>query len=340
LITIKKLITFVSSNPLKKSQMKTIFKFKIFALLVFLQFNVNAQVPSYVPSSGLKAWLGFNGNANDLSSNGNNATNTGATFIADRNGNAASAASFNGTSNYMQITTPSFTFTPTGAFSYSLWMNKQTQSTAAGIVLMSGTNTTGVFITLIQGASNFSFGTNKQQSAWINTSCAHTLNVWDHYVTTFNAGIMKIYKNGVFQSTATYSHIGATSSVIPFMIGRGLGGNSTCYKGALDDIGIWNRELTQIEINALYSSITNVSNIEREEKVEIFPNPASDFITLKTNFLPGENTYQIIDLQGKIVLSGALNPYNAIIDIRNLAQGTYFIEFPLQKQLALKFIKV
>ena len=194
---------------------------------ILVHSSINAQVPGYVPTAGLQAWYGFNGNSNDLSGNANNATNNGATFIADRNGVTGAAASFNGTTNYMEITSPGFTFSESGAFSYAFWMNKQTQISAAGIVMMSGVNTAGVFITLIQGSSVFSFGTNKQQSAWAFTTCPHTLNVWDHYVTTYNAGVMKIYKNGIFQSTTIYAHTGATTSTIPFMIGRGLGGNST-----------------------------------------------------------------------------------------------------------------
>ena len=60
--------------------------FTICAVTLFSAQSI-AQVPGYVPTSGLQAWFGFNGNSNDLSANSNNATNTGATFIVDRNGN-------------------------------------------------------------------------------------------------------------------------------------------------------------------------------------------------------------------------------------------------------------
>ena len=45
-----------------------------------------AQVPSYVPTSGLVGWWPFNGNANDESGNGNNGSIFGASLTTDRFG--------------------------------------------------------------------------------------------------------------------------------------------------------------------------------------------------------------------------------------------------------------
>jgi len=47
-------------------------------------------------TTGLVAYYPFTGNANDASGNNNNGTVNGATLTADRNGNANSAYSFNG----------------------------------------------------------------------------------------------------------------------------------------------------------------------------------------------------------------------------------------------------
>ncbi len=319
--------------------MNTTFTVRIIAMVLFFCNVSQAQVPGYVPLAGLQAWLGMSGNANDASGNGNNATNSGATFIADRNGNPGEAASFNGTSNYMEISTPTFQFSPTGAFSYSFWMNKQTQVNGAGIAMMSGTGTTGVFITLIQGASNFTFGTNKQQSSWFFINCAHTFNVWDHYVTTYNAGVMKLFKNGLLQSTTTYTHAGASTATIPFMIGRGLGGNSTCFKGTLDDIGIWNRELSQSEINNLFSGITSLAENENEVSLQVYPNPAKELITLSSSVKHIGSNFQITDIQGRVVETGKISNQLVNIDIKSLPSGSYFIHVGEQNKLSFKFLK-
>lgn len=52
---------------------------------------------------GLVAYYPFNGNANDSSGNGNNASFNNATLTVDRFGNANGAYQFNGTSNYMVV---------------------------------------------------------------------------------------------------------------------------------------------------------------------------------------------------------------------------------------------
>jgi len=212
--------------------------------------SVAQNIPSYVPTNGLLGWWPFEGNGNDLSLLANNAANFGATYTADRFGNANFAVSFNGISSYMQVATPGFALDALGEFTYSVWVKKQVQS-SSGVVVMSGDNTTGNFISNVQGMNEIQFGTNKQQSAWIWLTCPHTLSVWDHIVATYNAGTMKLYKNGVYQSMATFTYTGTISAVQPLWFGRGPGGNY--YTGDADDIGIWSRELSQSEISELYT---------------------------------------------------------------------------------------
>lgn len=227
-------------------------------IFILSGFKLFAQLPSNVSPVGLVAWYGLNGNVNDASVNGNHCTNYGATLTTDRNGNANSAYAFDGVSNYLERTTPSYTFSQTGNFSFSIWVKKA--SANAGIMMMSGTGTSGVFIWLLQGNATGTsyFGTNMQQSAWIWSTCPYSLSQWEHYVGVYTGsnGLMKLYKNGVFQSSATYTYTSATASAIPLFIGKGISSNN--FHGDLDDIGIWNRTLTQCEITDLYAGTTTV----------------------------------------------------------------------------------
>jgi len=227
-------------------------------IFILSGFKLFAQLPSNVSPVGLVAWYGLNGNVNDASVNGNHCTNYGATLTTDRNGNANSAYAFDGVSNYLERTTPSYTFSQTGNFSFSIWVKKA--SANAGIMMMSGTGTSGVFIWLLQGNATGTsyFGTNMQQSAWIWSTCPYSLSQWEHYVGVYTGsnGLMKLYKNGVFQSSATYTYTSATASAIPLFIGKGISSNN--FHGDLDDIGIWNRALTQCEITDLYAGTTTV----------------------------------------------------------------------------------
>ena len=233
-------------------------KKQLLFIILLSSFQLVAQLPTNVSPIGLVAWYGLNGNVNDASINGNHCTNYGATPTTDRNGNANSAYAFDGVSNYLERTTPSYTFTPTGNFSFSIWVKKASANT--GIMLMSGTGTTGVFIWLLQGNNTGTsyFGTNMQQSAWTWATCPYSLSQWEHYVGVYTGsnGLMKFYKNGVFQSSATYTYTSATASSIPLYIGKGI--SSGNFHGDIDDIGIWNRALTQCEITDLYAGTTTV----------------------------------------------------------------------------------
>jgi Concanavalin A-like lectin/glucanases superfamily/Secretion system C-terminal sorting domain len=305
-------------------------------LFLLLSITAFSQLPSYISPMGLQAWYPFNNNSNDLSGSGNNATNYFVTYTTDRAGNANAAASFNGTTAWLSVPVPSFTFSATGAFTYSLWVKKQTQ-TSAGIVMMVGSNATGNFISILQGPTQMQFGTNKQQSAWIWVTCSHVLNQWDHYVATYDAGIMKLYRNGVYQSTGTFTHTGTTSANLPLSIGRGLA-SGTNYVGDIDDIAIWNRALSQSEITNLYfNSISTGITENTKNDFTIFPNPASDVLNVIPENSTSETNYTIIDISGKTVLTGSLVKETQI-QIDGLPSGEYFIFMNEKKDNIKRFV--
>ena len=80
---------------------KTHLFLSLFCLLSF-QYMI-AQIPSYVPASGLIAYWGFDSNANDYSGNGNNGIVNGSSLTTDRFGNSNSAYSFDGINDFISI---------------------------------------------------------------------------------------------------------------------------------------------------------------------------------------------------------------------------------------------
>jgi hypothetical protein len=220
---------------------------------------VLAQIPSYVPVSGLQCYYPFNGNGNDASVLNNHLTNNGAVLTTDRFGTTDAAYNFNGSTQFLIRNTPSFTFNPTSTFTVSLWHNRNTSS-VVGIPIMHATNTAGNFIWIFQtGATSMQFGTNKQQSSWIWAQSTSTTNVWTHIVLVYNAGAMTLYKDNVAVATGTFNHTGVTSATLPLYIGRGIGGNY--FNGKIDDIGIWNRCLSACEINDLFTATNTLTTV-------------------------------------------------------------------------------
>jgi hypothetical protein len=256
----------------------------LLTVVISCAFSVFGQVPNYVPSNGLLAYWPFSGNTNDQTANANHLTNNGATLVADRNGTTNAAYSFNGAGNYLEKTVPSFVFSPSGTFSISFWINRP--STTGGVAMMSGSGTANNFIWLFSGgAANNVFGTNKQQSAWIWANSPYSLNQWEHYVCMYINGVMRVYRNGVLEVSATYTHTGALSTALPFYIGKDIG--TSYFNGSIDDIAIWNRSLTNCEIQKMYTS----------QLPNIVSNAGADFTVCKGDTITlsgtgtGGNTY-------------------------------------------------
>lgn len=226
-------------------------------LILFFVTNVWAQVPSYVPQSGLRCYYPFSGNSNDASAAASHLVNNGAVLTTDRFGNSNSAYSFDGISQSMSTNTPNFTFGSTSSFTVSIWIQKS--STASGVALMSGSPAAGNFIWLLQGGSTMTYGTNKQQQPWIFIPSPVTIGNWEHFVCVYSNGTMTFYRNNVIESTGTFTHTNVSSANLPFYVGKEI--TSVFFAGKLDDIGIWDRALTACEISDLFNATSTITTV-------------------------------------------------------------------------------
>jgi len=249
----------------------------------------SAQVPSYVPTNGLVGWWPFNGNANDESGNGNNGTVNGAALTTDRFGNANKAYNFDGTSNFIDISSlNNISYKP---ITYNLWMNLNAYNTinyplGGGMQLIgrdwSGYYNIGCLILWDYPAASI----NNDISYYIGQTAAHAsytppLNSWLNITMTLSSqDTIKFYINGNLQYT---QHYPTNSSVNgPFRIGAGADPNPSIgrfhYNGKLDDIGVWNRVLTPQEITDLYNGCQlSVSTQPLNQTINI--NNNSQFVT-------------------------------------------------------------
>lgn len=88
-----------------------------------------------------------------------------------------------------------------------------------------------------------------------------------------------------------------------------------------------------VEIWKFFSScggvMTGVEDAPLAKEMEVFPNPAGDFFTIRfPDFVSGKKySVTLIDFTGKVVLSSTLKDENTRIDLKanNLAKGIYFL---------------
>ena len=79
-------------------------------------------------------------------------------------------------------------------------------------------------------------------------TAALPLNTWTHLAVTFGAGTLRLYVNGVQVGTQAVSGTLRTSADALTIGGNGVW--SEWFAGLIDEVRIYNRALTQAEIQA------------------------------------------------------------------------------------------
>ncbi|NBW31025.1 MAG: LamG domain-containing protein, partial [Flavobacteriales bacterium] len=255
--------------------MKNILLSTLFALITTLGFS---QVPSYVPANGLVGWWPFNGNANDESGNGNNGTNNGATLTTDRNGVVDKAYSFDGIDDYIEVTNNA-QVTLIGDLTMSAWVNTfgtngQNYQTIISKRETYWTTEYAMILSYHSGVihdtklmTSRALGQGIQEQAWTNNPYS-TMN-WEFWTIVYSSGQVSLYKNGILDHSQPFTLI-PSPQICPLLFGRNtLVDNSEQFFGKLDDIGIWNRALTDCEIQNLYTS-TNPTNLTSQTSCDSY----------------------------------------------------------------------
>jgi hypothetical protein len=251
-----------------------------------------AQVPSYVPSNGLVGWYPFTGNANDSSGNNLNASFTGANLTTDRNGNPNSAYDFDYIGAVFsqqndEIYIPYNSILNVSNITVSAWIYPRTyfwsgnsndpSSTIIRRFQYTYSNPSG-------GAWAIDYFADKIQAYVLDVNnnplvvtynTPLTLNEWANVSFTYDGSTLNLYLNGQLVSSNSGSIILNVSGNSGISIGESNQANGYWYyvDGVIDDIGIWNRALTQLEVSDLYNGCQlSVNSQPNSETININSN--------------------------------------------------------------------
>ncbi len=300
------------------------------------------------PLSGLIGNYPFTGNANDISGNGNHGTNNGASLTTDRFGSPNCAYLFNGVNS--NISVPNIAGTGNSARSIFAWI-KTNSTIGKSIVGTGGLSADAGEFNLVMGygpgstnypgkigimGGNFTSG---GHDFYPNSGLSVNDNTWHQVGTTYDgSGNLKIYIDGILanQTTITYS----TTGQVNFFGYNNHNGSQ--FDGLIDDILIYNRELSPTEITSINCTSpisTGIKNNLQMEELVLFPNPASEIIHITNNNSLILNT-SIFTISGQLIQKNITNSNSCDINISQLVNGFYFIQIETTKgNITKKIIK-
>ena len=269
-------------------------------LMVLWSFVFNMST-AQVPTEGLVGYWPFNGNANDMSGNGNHGILDGQSqspqLTFDRFGNPNSAYQFGGYYNKNWIRMPNSSSMQLGSqMTVSLWFQ---QCVFAGMNGYGNYSTTNAHFSIFSKAGdgiaaypgihigngiNATTGVLSINSANCNGSSYYYENYnvnaayncfdtceWVHLVSIIDDTIAKIYLNGVLYRDTIINHADFTQANLQDVyIGR-MGCNGTIwypFHGKLDDILFYNRAITEDEVLQLFGNFYDIHAFDNQIMID------------------------------------------------------------------------
>ena len=246
-------------------------KLNTFLTLLAL-FALAPIVSSQSPTNGLVAFYKFNLDATkdratvyDFTRNHNDGDMVnGVSYTSDRFGVGCSAMNFDGT-GYITIPSSSSLKKPQKAFTAAVWFK-----------LNKGADFFKQWITICC-KSDKSYETDESpqyrmqataQTVSINTEFTENFipqlsyEVWYFYAYTFDGSAMRVFLNGNFVYEHDY-YGELTPNNMPLEIGRDLPGGLEFFNGAMDDLRIYERALSETELGQIYLDMSEANDSDR-----------------------------------------------------------------------------
>ena len=210
-------------------------------------------------SANLVAWYQFEGNANDSSGNGYNASfQGGATTVNDSQ--RGQVLTLNGTTAYASCPTSFSSVTGTNHKTIMAWVKSNVASysdvTRARIITLyrASDSSTGFSLTCEGNLSTYSslYRTSNNYK-WFDSGMNVAANAWVHVALVQNGTQVNYYINGILMNSANDGGIPYISNAVNATIGAYVYNSSgfDFFNGRIDDVRIYNNALSQQDIQAI-----------------------------------------------------------------------------------------
>lgn len=203
--------------------------------------------PTKAPAEpGLIAYYKFDGNALDETLNNNDGTVQGAT---PTEGKIGQALEFDGVNDYINI--GSITGYSSSTATISAWIYPKSSSTHKVIWSNLDDDNNGLFLFMQLTDNKLSVNGEEGGHSSVSTGGTETIQLdqWTHVVLTLDSNNYKakIYINGILVSSTNYLDTTANTHYIGT-----YNSNILFFKGKIDEVRIYNKALTDTEVQTLY----------------------------------------------------------------------------------------
>jgi hypothetical protein len=210
--------------------------------IVFSALFSRAQVDGNL-SKGLIAHFTLDADARDASGNNNDGTPHNTQPTEDRFGRIAKAIRFNGKTSFIECRIPKI---PTGATprTVSLWAKPELD--VKGVALVSWGSVPRLFnIFNIGSPYVWGVGTHGGGNGIENVAVN---NDWHHVVTTYDGGTLSLFVDG---KSAGKRAMKIDTAFSALFLGKPASQTASHFSGAIDDVRIYNRALSEGEVRQL-----------------------------------------------------------------------------------------
>ncbi|BHH83808.1 LamG-like jellyroll fold domain-containing protein [Desulforhopalus sp. 52FAK] len=219
--------------------------------LIFCQLQ-GSLAQATAPAEGLILHLPFDGNTNDVAGGGHHGVKTGATPATDRNGNTASAYYFDGNDSIIVAADHSLLNVNTEGWTLSFWAKPDQAQDRYSVPMVSyGYGRHGGYAVSYWYDYGM-FRTDFYDYSWTGISVSKDEfdeHSWYLLTLIYDGQTLKKYVNGVLVNEGAITYYPTLEDYdYSLAFGTDSASASYFYKGFIDDVRIYNRVLTDLEI--------------------------------------------------------------------------------------------
>lgn len=227
------------------------------------------QPTQQVITNGLVAYYPFNGNANDESSNTHHGLVNGATLTSDKDGNLNASYSFDGIDDYILVDHTSDLNMENNELTICSWVNWQGPNGVDDEIVSKDTGYLkyGYQFRLINGSLALVIcdGGNYTTVGILKTESQLSYG-WHHVAGVYSdqLNLARLYIDGmiVAENTAFTTSLDNSGNTRDLSIGSWYQSDPHFWNGSIDEVFIYNRALTDTEVQTIFNSNGAMSSVE------------------------------------------------------------------------------